>query len=398
MTIIIQNVVLKIAVLSIIFITMFILVSCENEYSLTEAFLPNGDETRLFSHELHRLNFGQAVAIEGDAAFVNDSSSPTHLYRFDDTTWILEKNFIGSTVAVDGDLAAVGLPFQGEVKIYRFNGSEWQLDGSIFENIWGFGSSVAIHGQVLAVGIGSNSAYKVVYIYRHDGTDWVYETFLSYGSSYYYALDVYNDFVIVGVPDYYSIDEDSDMAIVYKYTGIEWEISTIISSQEPGARFGIAVAINDNFCVIGAPLSNFAGESSGLVYVCSYDGEHWQPYANLYLAQTDSAFFGMAVDIEDGNIIIGAPYCAFISIPYTYYNYVTVTEPGRAYVYERDGQNWNMTREIMANDGHPGDGFGSSVAISWPRAIIGAPYSNSDANADYWTSEEGAAYIYDLEE
>jgi len=58
---------------------------------------------------------------------------------------------------------------------------------------------------------------------------------------------------------------------------------------------------------------------------------------------------------------------------------------GRAYVFERSGETWIRTDQLLGPSPEAGDDFGGVVAISGGHAILGAQGDNSG---------RGAAYIY----
>ena len=70
---------------------------------------------------------------------------------------------------------------------------------------------------------------------------------------------------------------------------------------------------------------------------------------------------------------------------------------GAAYVYVRDETGWRQQARLKASNADPSDLFGSSVAISGNRIVVGAPYESSDPaqgakdNSAEWA---GAAYVF----
>lgn len=63
---------------------------------------------------------------------------------------------------------------------------------------------------------------------------------------------------------------------------------------------------------------------------------------------------------------------------------------GAAYIYHFNGTNWVFFQKVTASDGTDGDRFGSSVAISGNKVVIGATY-DQDAGA-----QSGAAYVFNF--
>jgi len=99
--------------------------ACDSKYTIIEAFLQNGAETKLFTYGGSSYNLGQSVAISGDVAIVE-----RYVYRWDEVTWIKEANLPRSgSVALSGIRAVVG--GRGSVSVYRFNGSQWQEEAEL---------------------------------------------------------------------------------------------------------------------------------------------------------------------------------------------------------------------------------------------------------------------------
>ncbi|HNG34785.1 MAG TPA: putative Ig domain-containing protein, partial [Blastocatellia bacterium] len=92
----------------------------------------------------------------------------------------------------------------------------------------------------------------------------------------------------------------------------------------------------------------------------------------------DFDLFGYAVALDGNTAMIGAPY-----------DEVTHTDQGSVYVFVRSGTTWALQQKLFANDGQPGDKFGSAVAISGNTALIGAPESDEGTN-----TEIGSAYVF----
>jgi hypothetical protein len=74
----------------------------------------------------------------------------------------------------------------------------------------------------------------------------------------------------------------------------------------------------------------------------------------------------------------------------SYYNDVTYTDQGSAYIFKWDGSSWDAGIRIVASDAAVSDNFGRSVSIAdnGSYAIVGA-HLNDDGTAD-----SGSAYIF----
>jgi hypothetical protein len=160
-----------------------------------------------------------------DAGFV-------YIYRFNGSSWMEEAKLtagagaygFGSTVSINGNLAIVGAwgidgsaDDTGMAYVYRFRGSQWQEEAQLTpeDATEGdrFGRAIAVSGDVAIVGApyddesveNSGSAY----IFRYDGSSWHQETKLSFefaGAYFGSAVAVVQEVAIVGAP----FNDDND--------------------------------------------------------------------------------------------------------------------------------------------------------------------------------------------
>jgi len=148
--------------------------------------------------------FGFAVAVDDDAIVVgalrdDDGATETgsaYVYRFVATAWVEEQKLtasdgqredrFGSAVDIDGDTIAVGAKFAegihfidgfaGAAYVFRFDSMNWIEEQKVADNDVGselFGSSVAVDGDVLA--IGTFDVANFAHIFRFDGAGMVWE-------------------------------------------------------------------------------------------------------------------------------------------------------------------------------------------------------------------------------
>ncbi len=148
-----------------------------------------------------------------------------------------------------------------------------------------------------------------------------------------------------------------------------------------GDDLGEAVAMTDDWLIIGEPGTDGAVSACGTAWVQS-----WFEAGNLYNTPVDlgallsasdistSARFGDSVDIDGNYAVVGAPQCDLDG-----------AVSGRAYVFEFDGFDWALISVL--SDGSVGDKFGTSVDITDTYVAIGKPGANSGG---------GGVEIYDI--
>ncbi len=87
--------------------------------------------------------------------------------------------------------------------------------------------------------------------------------------------------------------------------------------------------------------------------------------------------FGLAVSMSGNTLMVGANFHDDIA-----------EDAGAAFVYEKEGADWNLTDTIVLTEGREGDGFGFSVAVDGNFAIVGA------LGDDEKGASAGAAYVF----
>ena len=233
------------------------------------------------------------------------------------------------------------------------------------------------------------------------------------------AMAVSGNTLVVGTPNDRDVDMTYGGAFVYvRGQDGNWALQAHLrgSNTEGGAGpappvpfltphtdgFGLAVAIDGNTIVVGAPhedsaatgvngnqADNSAG-NAGAAYVFVRDGGgNWTQQAYLKASNTDSGDgFGGAVGISGNIIVVGAVGEASnaTSINGNQADN-SVQSAGAAYVFVRDGGgNWTQQAYLKSPDTpsagtilpnptyQPPGGFGASVAVDGNTVAVGAPY------------------------
>jgi hypothetical protein len=254
-------------------------------------------------------NFGEAVALDGDTLVAGAPSDDTGagadagsavVFVRSGTTWTQQKklkasdeapgNYFGSSVALMGDTAIVGAPFNGGGAAYVFvrSGTTWTEQAALsapglLSNEW-LGTSVAIFGDTAAVGapfwdvakIGSYSEGSV-FVYERSGTTWgVPQRFQASDAS---SLDEFGrsvslgaDTLAVGAPynDLFLAGWDAGSAYVFERAGTTWSEAAKLKASDGRTDdfLGWSVALSGETVVAGAFSDRYAGlVDAGSVYV-----------------------------------------------------------------------------------------------------------------------------------
>ena len=281
--------------------------------------------------------FGGAVALDGDVLVVGSpydgSSGAVHVFRRSAGRWggverltHPEPAFLdefGISVALDGTRLVVGATGDdgdradgGGVFIYEWDGSTFGTPtrlGPVNDSGW-FGASVAIHGDMLAVGATGESPlalfHGAAYLFEHDGDSYVQRARVvapEQGSTDFFghSVAVDGDVLVVGAPG--DEDEAPEGGAVYVFRdgadGFRLEQRLVSELPVEGGQFGLHVALRGAVILTGSP-----GDAGGLAHVFEHDAGAWQEVATLVPEPSDRGDrYGAAVAIAGESFVIGAP-------------------------------------------------------------------------------------------
>jgi hypothetical protein len=359
-------------------------------------------------------SYGYAVSMDGDRALVGAfldgdaaaGAGSAYILRRDPETgaWAQEAklladdaqadDYFGAAVALSGEIAVVGATGDddggdraGAVYVFGYNANNdtWEQVEKLLASDASadarFGSSVAVDGEVLAVGAALDGEYGAAYVYRLGGGTWVEQTKLTpaavpgyegFGSS----VGVSGDVVAVGAPSQASVNLAGSVFVYRDAGGGSWGLEDELEPTGGSAYdgFGTAVAATAGRIAVGAPSDDLNGQNSGTAYVYGDDGGSWSLQQKLVDADGAAGDgFGSAVDIDGPLVIVGVTG----SNDYG-------SSSGSAFVFRDDGGTWPMAAKLLG----PGEGpyhlFGLSVALDGTTAVVG-----SLANAG-----QGSVYVF----
>jgi hypothetical protein len=254
-----------------------------------------------------------------------------------------------------------------------------------------FGSAVAIQGDWLIVGspqdddmgLQSGSAY----VFRRNGNGWVEHQKLTASDgqpsdSFGFSVAMDGTTAVIGAPHESPLGSfDAGSAYVFELQSGTW-VETVKIWGAPAfssAHFGDSVSISSDRILIGARDDPQGGFSAGAAYVFDRSGSGW--FQTTRLTASDPAtgsFFGRAVSLSGDVAAIGSASSG-----------PSGSNQGAAYVFEWNGVQWQQTIKLQAQDGATSDFFGTSVATSNDRILVGSP------NHDHVGSNAGATYAFE---
>jgi hypothetical protein len=294
-------------------------------------------------------------------------------------------------VAVHGDPEGTG--GIGAAYVYRRDGMLWALEAELRapepdpEDL--FGLSVAVSGNVIAVGAPSTSAPEymtgAVHVYRYDADagEWHHEAMLTasdgdYGDIFGWSVAMDGDVILIGARD----DEVNGEALagsayVFRYDGTEWVEEAKLVDPEPEyfELFGQSVSIDGDRALVGA---HGDGWLVGAAFVYRYDGMQWVFEEKLVAPDPGGQErLGWSVALSDGIAVAGAPQAD--------------DQNGAAYVFRRQDGQWSFDARLSAAEPvgpAPVFGISSSIGADGTVILIGAPLD------DAMGSEAGAAHFF----
>lgn len=303
-------------------------------------------------------------------------------------------DYLGSSVAIFGDVAVLGAPnahgsaFSGDGAAYvvRRSPSGWPSlishpgvteiapTASVYNET--FGSSVAIHGALIAVGQPEfNSSATVidngaVHVFRDTAAGVVLEADLvpsaSTNSRAGEAVAAFQGRVAVGAPSDFSMPTSPGEVYIYLRSPAapHWggpEAALIAPGGAVGDRFGFSVALEGSRCIVGAPGRASLGANTGAAYVFVRSGGVWMLEAELApLAPVAGSYFGVGVDILGDYAVVGAH------------------QEDAVYVFHRSATSgWEQIQRLAGPDSTAIESFGRSVALNSDRLAVGASSANT---------------------
>jgi hypothetical protein len=250
------------------------------------------------------VNSGSWNSAFGDNYFPD--AGLVYIYRFNGSSWVEQAQLtggaeaygFGATVSISGDVAIVGAwgadakhEDAGMAYVYRFTGSSWQEEAQLTANDAAtgdrFGRAVAVSGDVAIIGAPYNDENIAnagsAYIFRYNGSSWRQEAKLSFtgttpstGAYFGSAVAVEQNVAIIGAPFYnydrYIEDDRSGstpgVAYMYRWDGAVWREQKVLTASDgtPDNRFGAAVSISGRLAIVGAPNLRYSN-NAGAAYV-----------------------------------------------------------------------------------------------------------------------------------
>ena len=295
-------------------------------------------------------------------------------------------DLFGRSVGLGSDWLIVGSPYDeqngyrsGAAYAFHWNGMEWQQtqklrpSGLQAEDM--FGWSVAIDGDLAAIGAtGDDDAADnsgAVYLFRLIGSRWTEEQKLVGGGST--TGDQVGEHVTVSKDKWVIMNGQYPVPVLaFRYADSSWvETESLYPDDGGHPNFGHSLSIAGAWLAIGAP---YGAGVSDRIYMYRCDQQACEEFQTIKPSETGIMHFGWSIGIDDSTALVGA------------------TRPddsnGSAYFFRFEGATWSEAQWVEASDGEPADAFSATVAINGAFAVVGAPYDDDNG------MDSGSAYLF----
>ncbi|MEZ5552894.1 MAG: cadherin-like beta sandwich domain-containing protein [Pseudomonadales bacterium] len=355
------------------------------------------------------------------------------------------EDYFGTSMDGHADTLAVGVPSEdsgiagdpgdnslldsGAVFVFvRSSTGDWHqqdyLKPDTFDSGDRFGSSVAVHGDLLAVGaLGEDSSATgvggdetdnghpdsgAVYVFARDSTgNWAQEAFLKASNSgdgerFGETLTLQNNTLIIGSTRFANLvgrvwvfERDS--------AGIWTEVDQFQASDGTSdSAFGFDLDLQDDTLAVGAPYHGGIGNFYGAVYVFNRNTSGlWQETAMFRGPNTDRLdSFGQSVALTENMLAVaaGGESSAATGIDGDQLDN-NAAYSGAVYLFVKDSNNdWLPETYFKASNTDSGDFFGSQLAFNGDRLLVSASAEDSASTGvggdqgDNGLADAGAVY------
>uniref|UniRef100_UPI0040561EE9 hypothetical protein n=1 Tax=Candidatus Electronema sp. TaxID=2698783 RepID=UPI0040561EE9 len=296
----------------------------------------------------------------------------------------------GVSLAVDGSTAVVGAPGEDKMKgaayVFVRTGATWKqqarLTAAEATEYSIFGGAVAVSGDTILVGAGSDGNHGAVYVFVRSGGKWQQQARLLAedsrpDDSFGLSVAVSKDTAVIGGfrEDYSKAHLDAayvgqGSAYIFVRSGSTWKQQAKLTAADgipDSGTFGAEVTADGDTALVARPALNLA-------HVFFRSGGKWAEQAKAAgrsaALQGDTALIGSQAGSADP---------AKKALP--------AAAPGSVSVFKRAGGLWTLQTLLTAKDAPADPAFGALVAVDGKTAVIAAT-ERKDA------AKPGSVYLF----
>jgi len=311
--------------------------------------------------------------------------------------WSVDTNASRIVIGAREDNDPVDGSNTGSAYVFMWDGATWieeqklvALDADPDDE---FGTSVAMNGDLIVVGADGDdeggSGAGAAYVFELSGAVWSQVAKLlasdaGAGDGFGGSVAIDADVIAVGAPLESAVGSFAGAAYVFRSVLGTWSEQDKLAATDLATndRFGSDVSVSGSSVLVGAMNAPSTGANdSGAAYVFVEDGGNWTEEQKL--EANDSSLgdlFGWSVSIDGDVALIGA-----------YLEDGAGSDSGAAYGYGRVGDTWTQRTKFIDDDTAASDAFGFSVDLWGERLLVGA-WGDDDIE-----DESGSAYVFTWE-
>lgn len=291
---------------------------------------------------------------------------------------------VGLLMAAEGGILAMG--DKGGVRLLRLDKAENPVE-TMLAIPGDCGSAAVLGGDRVFVGSTCaddacpgkrNCNSGAVYVFRHEGADWVQEARIvppdALGGRFFgrrIAADATHLFVGSSSFSYEKVKKPPAVQ-VYHRLGTDWSLETTLAATVDDVDFGQGLAVSGTVAMVGAPGYDGRGTikpraSSGRVHVYQYDGGRWIEGPKLVAPDGQKGDqFGSTLALDGDTLAVAAPD-----------DDASRAALGSVYLFERKDGQWRFKEKLYPPDPRDVHKFGHSLALRGDLLLAGAETNDS---------------------
>lgn len=291
--------------------------------------------------------------------------------------WSVASSGNGQTIVVGAPGSSVNGDSSGQIKIYQFDGTNWNQLGDTLEAYAesnNAGRSVAItdDGTTIAIGIPNSNefAYSAgsVEIFQFDGSNWIQKGTTLYGSNNFHefgtkvAISNDGNRIAVGASYYSGINTEAGALKVFDFNSNQWELSFEIEGDHANDLFGSSLDMSrdGNHIICGAWINEDGTTREGYVKIFSFENGLWSQLGDTIYGELPGNFFGAASAISNAGTTIAIG---------SWGNDENGTDAGEVEVYQLNNNSWQALGMDLQGDGG-GQRFGWALELSGDGSVL----------------------------